>query len=274
MSSVIASNIPSDVSPVKVREFFSFCGKITDLKPLDDNGKVKKYEVVFASPKAVSTALLLSDAELENTFIKVEEVPEITEGETGLAPEQGGAAAAAAATTTTTTEKDIKEEPVLTGDKTYDEVDQEEKPKYAIFAQLLADGYVISDQVIAKGIEFDKKNGVSSRFNEFITGLDKKYVHSQDPNSKVNQQLQKAQASYEKSGIDQKLRKYFEDATKLPLGLKIHEYYKSFAKDVTDVHQEAVRLANIKKRELEEKKQAESGSTTTETKDTSIPQVQ
>ena len=126
MSSVIASNIPSDVSPVKVREFFSFCGKITDLKPLDDNGKVKKYEVVFASPKAVSTALLLSDAELENTFIKVEEVPEITEGETGLAPEQGGAAAAAAATTTTTTEKDIKEEPVLTGDKTYDEVDQEE----------------------------------------------------------------------------------------------------------------------------------------------------
>ena len=107
---------------------------------------------MFASPKAVSTALL-SDAELENTFIKVEEVPEITEGETGLAPEQGGAAAAAAATTTTTTEKDIKEEPVLTGDKTYDEVDQEEKPKYAIFAQLLADGYVISDQVIAKGIE-------------------------------------------------------------------------------------------------------------------------
>ena len=45
---------------------------------------------MFASPKAVSTALLLSDAELENTFIKVEEVPEITEGETGLAPEQGG----------------------------------------------------------------------------------------------------------------------------------------------------------------------------------------
>ena len=88
---------------------------------MDDNGKVKKYEVVLL-PKAVSTALLLSDAELENTFIKVEEVPEITEGETGLAPEQG----AAAATTTTTTEKDIKEEPVLTGDKTYDEVDQEE----------------------------------------------------------------------------------------------------------------------------------------------------
>ncbi|CAX41789.1 conserved hypothetical protein [Candida dubliniensis CD36] len=272
MSSVIASNIPSDVSPAKVKEFFSFCGKITDLKPLGDNGKVKKYEVVFASPKAVSTALLLSDAELENSFIKVEEVPEITEGETGLAPEQGGAAAAAAATTTTA--KDIKEEAVLTGDKTYDEVDQEEKPKYAIFAQLLADGYVISDQVIAKGIEFDKKNGVSSRFNDFIAELDKKYVHSHDPKSTVNQQLQRAQASYEKSGIDQKLRKYFEDAAKSPLGLKIHEYYKSFAKDVADVHQEAVRLANIKKRELEEKKHAESGSTAAETKDTSIPQVQ
>ena len=49
------------------------------------------------------------------------------------------------------------------------------------------------------------------------------------------------------------LRKYFEDASKLSLGLKIHEYYTSFVKDVNQVHQEAVRLANIKKKSLEEK---------------------
>lgn len=239
MSSVIASHIPSNVTPEKVREFFSFCGKIDSLNQLEDDGKFKKYEVVFASPKAVSTALLLSDAELDNTFIKVEEVPEITDrATTAAAPQQGGVSDA-----------------IPTGDKNYDDVEQEEKPKHAIFAQLLADGYVVSDQVINKGIEFDKKNGISEKFNDFITGLDKKYVHSEDPESTFNQQVQKAQESYAKTGIDAKLRKYFEDASKLSLGLKIHQYYKSFVDDVTQVHQEAVRLAHIKKKELEEKEQ-------------------
>ncbi|EMG47942.1 vip1 Protein vip1 [Candida maltosa Xu316] len=250
MSSVIVSNIPSSVSPVKIREFFSFCGKIEDLVPLDDNEKVKKYEVVFASPKAVSTALLLNDAELDNAFIKVEEVPEITDGVKDIKQ--------------TTGSDDVKQDDaIVTGDKTYDDVDQEEKPKYAILAQLLADGYVVSDQIIAKGIEFDKKNGVSAKFNEFITNLDKKYVHSQDPNSTVNQQLQKAQASYEKSGIDQKLKKYFSDAVSSPWGVKIHDYYKSFSKDVNDVHQEAVRLANIKRKELEESKKDNAATSAT-----------
>lgn len=245
MSSVIASHIPSNVTPEKIREFFSFCGKIDSLNQIEDDGKFKKYEVVFASPKAVSTALLLSDTELDNTFIKVEEVPEITDGATGVAPQQGGAGV--------DNKLSQENDAIVTGDKNYDDVEQEEKPKYAIFAQLLADGYVVSDQVINKGIEFDKKNGISQKFNDFITSLDKKYVHSDDPDSKFNQQVQKAQESYAKSGLDLKLRKYFEDASKLSLGLKIHEYYTSFVKDVNQVHQEAVRLANIKKKSLEEK---------------------
>ncbi|RCK64884.1 Protein vip1 [Candida viswanathii] len=267
MPSVIASHIPSDVTPAKVEEFFSFCGKIDNLIPLDDDGKFKKYEVVFASPKATETALLLSDVELHGTFIKVEEPPAITDGATGLAPEQGGAAA----------DKSLeKNDAVQTGDKAYDDVEQEEKPKYAIFAQLLADGYVLSDQIIDKGIQFDKKNGISQRFNDFITDLDKKYVHSDDPESSFNQKVQQAQQSYAKSGIDEKLRQYFDDASKTPWGLKIHEYYKNFVKDVNDVHQEAVRLAGIKKKDLEEKektKQSTDGTTTNnEAPGESVPQ--
>lgn len=237
MSSVIASNIPTQVTPAKVREFFSFCGKITDLVELENDGKVKKYEVIFQSPKAVSTALLLNDAELDNTFIRVDEVKEITDGGNASAT-TGGATGA-----TTTTTGGSSGDAILTGDKTYDDVDQEDKPKYAILAQLLADGYVVSDSIIERGAEFDKKNGISEKFNNFIKGLDEKYVHSADPNSAVNQQIEKATDSYNKSS----LKKYFDDAADSALGRRIVQYYKNFSNDVKDVHAEAVRLAKIKK---------------------------
>lgn len=239
MSSVIASNIPTQVTPAKVREFFSFCGKITDLVELENDGKVKKYEVIFQSPKAVSTALLLNDAELDNTFIRVDEVKEITDG--GNASATTGGAATGGATTSTT--GGSSGDAILTGDKTYDDVDQEDKPKYAILAQLLADGYVVSDSIIERGAEFDKKNGISEKFNNFIKGLDEKYVHSADPNSAVNQQIEKATDSYNKSS----LKKYFDDAADSALGRRIVQYYKNFSNDVKDVHAEAVRLAKIKK---------------------------
>lgn len=271
--SVIASNIPSHVSPAKVSEFFSFCGKVSDLVPLEDNGKTKKYQVLFASPKAVSTALLLNDAELENSFIKVEEDLELTDGAKGLAPQQGGAGAAvaqqkgdikdtlggASGAGGTASGAGAENDSIKTGDKTYDDVEQEEKPKYAILAQLLADGYVLSDPVIERGLEFDKKNGVSERFQSFISSLDKKYVHSQDPDSTVNQQLQKAQSTFASSG----LQKYFDNAINSPLGQRIHKYYQSLAGDVKDVHEEAVRLAKIKREEQEKEKQGVASSGTT-----------
>ncbi|KAI5967206.1 hypothetical protein CANMA_003263 [Candida margitis] len=276
--SVIASNIPSHVPPAKVSEFFSFCGKVSDLVPLEDNGKTKKYQVVFANNKAVSTALLLNDAELDNAFIKVEEDLELTDGAKGLAPQQGGAGAGAGAGAaeaqqqkgdirdtlsgavgaggTATGGGGVENDSIKTGDKTYDDVEQEEKPKYAILAQLLADGYVLSDPIIERGLEFDKKNGVSQRFQSFISSLDKKYVHSQDPESTVNQQLQKAQSTFASSG----LQKYFDNAISSPLGQRIHKYYQSLAGDVKDVHEEAVRLAKIKKEEKEKEKQTVAGS--------------
>ncbi|CAK9441544.1 uncharacterized protein LODBEIA_P54120 [Lodderomyces beijingensis] len=241
MSSVIASNVPAQVTPAKVREFFSFCGKINDLIELDAAGATKTYEVIFASPKAVSTALLLNDAELENTFIKVEEPKAITDGAKGQgeAPVAGGSDAQASSS-------------VLTGDKTYDDVDQEDKPKFAILAQLLADGYVLSDPIIERGTEFDKKNGISDRFNRFIKDLDSRYVHSSDPNSTVNQQIAHAQESFNRSA----LKKYFDDAANSPWGARIAQYYKNFSNEVKDVHEEAKRLAKIKK----EKNESESSA--------------
>ncbi|CAK9441542.1 uncharacterized protein LODBEIA_P54100 [Lodderomyces beijingensis] len=159
MSSVIASDIPSQTTPAEVRKFFSFAGKITNLIPLGDDGKVKKYEVVFASPKAVSTALLLNDAELNNGFIRVDEIKEITDGETGKAPQDDGPG--------------YDGDAQKTGDAKYDAVDQENKPKYGVFAQLLAEGYILKDEVVKQATEFDKQYGISEGWDKFIDDVAK-----------------------------------------------------------------------------------------------------
>ncbi|KAI5956272.1 hypothetical protein KGF54_000747 [Candida jiufengensis] len=272
MSSVNVTFVKPTISVKQLTEFFSFCGKVENVNEIpSDDPKFKAYEINFSSPKAVSTALLLNDAEIDNSFIRVTEVESLTDqGQgVGLSAKQDGPgenfdALSSSKGSTTTTTKDA----VHTGDKTYDDVDQEEKPKYAILAQLLAEGYVVSDQIIDKGIEFDKKNGYSQKFQNFLENLDKKYIHSKDPNSTVNQHLTNAQDTFEKSG----LYKYFEDAANSSLGLKIHQYYKSFAKDAKDVHEEAVRLAKIKKAEIE-KEEGTGASTTGSTTSTTTPTV-
>ncbi|KAL6451663.1 hypothetical protein SBY92_002969 [Candida maltosa Xu316] len=89
MSSVIASDIPSKTTPAQVREFFETqVGKVQDLIPLGDDGKVKKYEVLFVSSTSVKPALDLSDAYIDGVAIRVDEVPELTDGQTGKAPQQ------------------------------------------------------------------------------------------------------------------------------------------------------------------------------------------
>ena len=89
MSSVIASNIRSNTTPAHVNEFFeSQAGEVSDLIPLDDNGKVQKFEVLFKDHKSVSTALDLSDAYIDDVAIRVDEVPELPDGQVGKAPQQ------------------------------------------------------------------------------------------------------------------------------------------------------------------------------------------
>lgn len=91
MSSVIASNIPSNTTPAEVREYFSKqAGEVSDLIPLGDDGKVKKYEILFKDKTSVKAALDLSDSYIDGIAIRVDEVPELTDGQVGKAPQQQG----------------------------------------------------------------------------------------------------------------------------------------------------------------------------------------
>lgn len=232
MSSCIASHIPISISIEKLQEFFSFCGAIKSINLLKEEEKFKTYEINFKHEKAISTALLLNDAELEGVPIKVEENKELPSYDE--VPNKQ-----------TETVTDEKIQSTVTGDENYDDVEQEEKPKYAIMAQLLAQGYGISDNIIEKSITFDKDHGYSTKFKTFLTNLDEKYIHLNDPNSKSSQILGDLKSSGQ--NYYNKLGRYFDKVSTHPYGMKIHEFYKNLAADVKDVHKEAKRLNELKK---------------------------
>lgn len=234
MSSVQASGIPLSVSDDKIKEFFSFCGKIEGIKTLSQGDKTKAISVEFASPHAVSTALLLNGAEMDGSAISV----------TGTEPTAADTAAASDSS--------------AKGEDHEGDISQEDKPKSTIFAEYLAAGYKMSDNLVNKAIDFDKEKGISTKFNDFLSGLDKKYnIHQNNESIKqgADANMQKihnqANANFD---WDKKMEEgkrtwasYVDSFKKDKYGSQIHDFYKKTAADVKDVHEEAVRLAGLNK---------------------------
>jgi len=86
---------------------------------------------------------------------------------------------------------------------------------------------------------------VTQRFLSTLQNLDQKY-HATD----------RAKTADESYGITQRatslfagLGSYFEKATNTPTGKKIHDFYTQSTRQVTDIHSEAKRLAELKKQE-------------------------
>ena len=126
-----------------------------------------------------------------------------------------------------------------------DEITQEMKPRSRILAEYLAHGYVVGDATIEQAIELDKKHEVSSRFLDTLQNLDKKY-HATD----------RAKATDQTYGISQRansifggLNSYFEQAKDTPTGKRVAKFYLLGSKEVQDIHNEARRLAELKKQE-------------------------
>ncbi|GEQ68069.1 hypothetical protein JCM33374_g1735 [Metschnikowia sp. JCM 33374] len=262
MSAVTVSNVSKAVDLYKLQEFFSFCGNVSSINEIDTDAKgFKTYQINFTSEKAIDTALLLNDAELESVPVKVTK---------STLPTYEEAAKSGAKETSDNKIQTESEKATTTGDNSYDDISQEEKPKSAILAQLLASGYKVSDDLIDKAIKFDGEKGISSKFKSFLTGLDSKYLHTQDPESAAGKNLNKAQnqlssltSSVQNSSYSQKLQHYFEKASSSPYGAKVHDFYKQVSKEVADVHKEATRLLEIKKSNASKTTSVASDSTVT-----------
>ncbi|KAG9251421.1 uncharacterized protein F5Z01DRAFT_663470 [Emericellopsis atlantica] len=217
-ATVHVTNIAPATSDSEIKDFFSFCGKIADIK-VTQEGETKTASVTFEKETASKTALLLNNTQLGANQIAV--------------------------TSTSGDNTDDSADFTKNADRDTDEITQEEKPRARILAEYLSQGYVVGDAAIQRAIELDSTHGVSSRFLNTLQGLDSKY-HATD----------RAKATDQSYGLSERtnslltgIGSYFEKAANTPTGQKIVQFYTQGQKQVQEVHAEARRLAELKKEE-------------------------
>jgi len=239
-STVHVKGISSQTSDKEVNDFFSFCGKITNITitPVSAEPEASKSATItFEREAAAKTALLLDQTQLGASTVLVSAAHNLDE---------------IAGSDKTASHGD---EPNFGADSDpLEKLRQENKPRSTIFAELLSHGYVIGDQALQKGIELDKQHGILAKFQAYLNNalatLDQKF-HASD----------KAKAADEQYHITDKLfqtkntaQRYFESALGTPAGRKVRQFYEDTEKQVLDIHAEARRLADLRKEETEGKK--------------------
>jgi len=214
-TTVYVKDIAASTDDKEIKDFFSFCGKITDIK-VTPEGESKNATVTFEKETAMKTALLLNGTQLGGKKIAV---------------------------TSASGDHDDDGSHFPSRDRDTDEITQEEKPRSRILAEYLAHGYVVGDATLQRALELDEKHGVSKRFLSTLQNLDQK-LHATD----------RAKATDESYGISAKgmgvlngLSSYFEKATNTPTGQRIAKFYTESSQQVQDIHAEARRLADLKK---------------------------
>jgi RNA recognition motif-containing protein len=212
-NTVYVKNISAETSEKEIKEFFSFCGKITTID-VKGAGATKEATVTFEKPTAAKTALLLDHTQLGSTQVSV-------------------------------SSDDTSEEDTYThnGERDTDEITQEEKPRSRIIAEYLAHGYVISDTAAQRAIDLDQKHGVSSRFMQTLQRLDSKYKAT----DKARGVDQTYGVTPRVNSLLSGLNSYYEKAAGTPTGQKLVNFYTQTSRQVLDIHNEARRLADIKK---------------------------
>ncbi|KAJ6103713.1 hypothetical protein N7486_003935 [Penicillium sp. IBT 16267x] len=219
-TTVHVSGIAPSTTEKDVRDFFSFCGKITSLSITPTGSEAdspKSASVTFEKEAAAKTALLLDQTQLGSSSVHVEAAQNIDD--------------LAGAQATSSTEKEDEHD-----------IEQEDKPRSRIFAEYLAHGYVLSDSAIQKAIALDQKHGFSAKFTSALSNFDKKFnATDRAKGLDENYQISNKAASGWSS-----LHSYFEKALEHPTGQKLRDFYVQSDKQVRDIHNEARRLADLK----------------------------
>jgi RNA recognition motif-containing protein len=217
-NTVHVKNISSATTEKEVKDFFSFCGKITSLE-ITPTDATKSATVTFEKETAAKTALLLDNTQLGATQVQVASA-------TGSTEDDGSHF-------TSNAERDS------------DEITQEEKPRSRIVAEYLAHGYILGDVAIQRAIDLDTKHGVSNRFVSTVTNLNNKY-HATDKAKSVDQSYG---VTPRVNTLLSGLTSYYEKASGTPTGQKLVNFYTQTSRQVQDIHTEARRLADLKKQE-------------------------
>ncbi|KAI8393360.1 uncharacterized protein BYT42DRAFT_550761 [Radiomyces spectabilis] len=216
---VVVTNIHKTTQDKAIREFFLFCGKIKEFE-LQPDGEHQKALIMFERASAAKTAVLLSNALVDNEHIHVE--PYFAETQNN---EKAGAAVS---------EEEGKEVP----------------PVSSTMAEMLAAGYTLTDNVLAKGIEYDNKYGLSQKVQQFfaqiqqnLAQLGQKY-HVTDRAMEVDSKLgvqNKAQ------NVATTAQQKAEELMQSPAGQKVQGFATQMLDQINALHAEARRIADERK---------------------------
>ncbi|KAJ8080863.1 hypothetical protein PM082_017698 [Marasmius tenuissimus] len=218
--SVHVTGISASTTEPQLRDFFTFCGKISSIEH-----KGTEATICFEKPSAANTALMLNGGTLEGSTLTVtSDVEHVDEPH-----------------------KDDNTEPIS----------QSDKPRAGIAAEYLAKGYTLSDNVLKRAIELDNQRGISSRFLSYIQGLDSSLgARALGPEKTISGKVQEtvsaatqqAKSIDEQRGITKTASDYYTRALSSPMGQKVRDFYTSTSKQVFDIHEEAKRIASDKGR--------------------------
>jgi hypothetical protein len=211
-------------------DFFTFCGKI---ESIDYNEKEHTAVIAFEKASAAKTALMLNGGALDGNHLSV---------------------------TSDTVHLDE--------DKAHHDhpIDQSDKPRAGIAAEMLAKGYKLGDDILHRAIDIDKKQGISQRFLSYFHSLDKtigekalgpEKTVSGKVQETVSSASQQARSIDEQKGISKVANDYYTMAISSPFGQRVKAFYTEASKQVVDIHEEARRIAD-----QEKAKQAEAATAT------------
>ncbi|KAF8541160.1 hypothetical protein BDD12DRAFT_776403 [Trichophaea hybrida] len=209
MTTVNVSNISPETTEDELSNFFSFCGKITSLSYTRD---AKSASITFERDSAARTALLLDGTPLNETALSVSSVSPPSE-------------------------------PLPAAPAPSPDLRQEDKPISAVFAEYLASGYKIGDAALQKAIELDHKHHLASKFATYLNNI----LSTLDSKTGASERAKEADQTFHLTEKAHELARYFEKALESPVGQKVRAFYQSGEKQVMDIHNEAKRLAGLKK---------------------------
>ncbi|KAF9782512.1 hypothetical protein BJ322DRAFT_1076396 [Thelephora terrestris] len=219
--SVKVTNISPSTTESQLHEYFTFCGKIASID-FDEKSSPKSALIHFEKAPAAKTALMLNGGTLNDAHLTVASEEVESDDEESRPPTPRAS------------------------------LDQTDKPRAAIAAEYLAKGYALSDQVLQRAIELDKKQGISKRFLSYFHSVDstlgqKALGPDQTISGKVQASVSggitQARTFDEQKGVTKKIGDYYTRALGTSVGQKVQDFYTTTTKHVRDIHEEASRIA-------------------------------
>eukprot|EP00735_Rhodelphis_limneticus_P012697 TRINITY_DN6026_c0_g1::TRINITY_DN6026_c0_g1_i1::g.25685::m.25685 TRINITY_DN6026_c0_g1::TRINITY_DN6026_c0_g1_i1::g.25685 ORF type:complete len:351 (+),score=86.13,sp/Q9LFD5/BPA1_ARATH/21.96/1e-11,RRM_1/PF00076.17/2.4e-07,RRM_6/PF14259.1/9.8e-05,zf-H2C2_5/PF13909.1/0.043,DUF3496/PF12001.3/0.26,DUF3496/PF12001.3/3.4e+03 TRINITY_DN6026_c0_g1_i1:62-1114(+) len=289
-----AKNLALNVTDLEVKEFFSFCGPIVHVHLKRVLGAEDQVAiVVFSTQEALKTALMLDGAHVWDRCIQVKEgLPDNVGSMSAVKPTMGtsaptatGDAASASSPSASipteqcmycgyeTTGPALEQHIAMVHQRATQQNSTEGESASAIFARMIAKGYVLSKETVDKAKRYDEeKIGLVDKLN---TGVDaakrelEKFDEKYQVSTKTTQAFhQAATVSKEKAKeVDEKL-KISESFTNLKTKAMENQHVakglsmgKSFFKNMTEKFDE-VRCETKRAIDEEEAKRERSQSST------------